>query len=361
MQRRVTVLDTGGNGLPLAFHLAQSGSQVMLYEHPNEREHFGAVQGQGGIAAVAGWACDGPAPGDDLVGLARLAVTADMAEAVSFADLLLFAVPAHLQEPLFRLALPHFRNGQTVVLIPGSFGSFVLRRMLSQMDPETDLRIAEAVSCPYRYRVSGPGEILIQGAKGHLEVAALPAWQNPEIRDILGSVLPMEIRLADNVLEAALSDPAAIVRTTAAVLTHDSPPSSSESRTSNSHDALARVRRSMDGERRRIGRQWGLALRPHGDEIAREPLGSRDELHVREAVHEYCPCWLVPLQQLGELVDVEAPAIESILTLASIIGGAHFFRTGRTLERMGLDGMTSQEILAYTLDDQYAGSAMYPR
>ncbi|NUQ66599.1 MAG: hypothetical protein HUU20_29400 [Pirellulales bacterium] len=357
MQRKVTVFDSRSNDLALAAELAGAGCQVMLYEHADSAMSLGTSPGEGTIAAVPESArAAAAAARAGSKGLAGL--TNDMAEAISFSEVLIFALPLHAQEPIFRIALPHFRSGQTVVLVPGSFGSFVLRHLLAQAEPERDLRIVETAPRSLRNCPAAPDKVLSDRLPRALQIAALPAWQSGDVLDVLNRVLPVELSRVDNALEAAFSDPTAILRTATAVIAQrqaDGGPNPAGA----TDEVISRVLRSMDSERRRIGRELGLRLEPFAALDHRIPRSAGTDPSV--TAKDEGSCWLLPVLQFGELVGVEAPVMESVLTLLSIAGKTDCFQHGRTLQRMGLDGLTPEEILACTLDDQYAGSAMYPR
>jgi opine dehydrogenase len=72
------------------------------------------------------------------------------------------------------------------------------------------------------------------------------------------------------------------------------------------------------------------------------------------------PLGLVPWALLARVAEVSTPVIDSIITMASTMCREDFWSTGRTLERMGLDGMSVSQILQVAGGDQrrvMAGSA----
>ena len=56
---------------------------------------------------------------------------------------------------------------------------------------------------------------------------------------------------------------------------------------------------------------------------------------------------LVPIAELGHAFGVATPAIDTMVRLASIIHGVNYRARGRTLERLGLAGMTLDEVRRY--------------
>ena len=75
---------------------------------------------------------------------------------------------------------------------------------------------------------------------------------------------------------------------------------------------------------------------------------------------EDVPLGLVPWALLARVAEVSTPVMDSIITLASTMCREDFWSTGRTLARMGLDGMPVATILEVAGGEQrraMAGSA----
>jgi opine dehydrogenase len=53
---------------------------------------------------------------------------------------------------------------------------------------------------------------------------------------------------------------------------------------------------------------------------------------------------LVPLSSLGKMLKVQTPTIDSIIHLACIMRGKDYWGEGRTVERLGLKGMSIADI-----------------
>ena len=61
---------------------------------------------------------------------------------------------------------------------------------------------------------------------------------------------------------------------------------------------------------------------------------------------------LVPVASLGDLLGVETPTIKSLIYLASLINDADYWALGRTVERMGLAGLTARDICHLALEGE---------
>ena len=61
---------------------------------------------------------------------------------------------------------------------------------------------------------------------------------------------------------------------------------------------------------------------------------------------EDMPFGLLPLAEVGRLASVPTPVLDAVVTIASVASGPHDFRgTGRTLDRLGLQGRSVAEVL----------------
>jgi opine dehydrogenase len=53
---------------------------------------------------------------------------------------------------------------------------------------------------------------------------------------------------------------------------------------------------------------------------------------------------LVPIASLGDMLGVSTPNIKLIIQLASMLTGVDFWKNGRTVEKMGLKGLSVNDI-----------------
>ena len=69
--------------------------------------------------------------------------TADIGEALRGAQLIVIPSPAIAQADIARAMAPHLVDGQVVFLPPGTFGSFVMARIVAQAGNRADVAWAE--------------------------------------------------------------------------------------------------------------------------------------------------------------------------------------------------------------------------
>ena len=67
-------------------------------------------------------------------------------------------------------------------------------------------------------------------------------------------------------------------------------------------------------------------------------------------IFEDVPMSLVPIAALGGQYGVQTRGIEAIVRLACIVHRTDYWRTGRTLDKLGLEGLSISELTAYVME-----------
>ena len=67
-------------------------------------------------------------------------------------------------------------------------------------------------------------------------------------------------------------------------------------------------------------------------------------------ITEDVPMSLVPISEFGRIFGVETTAIDSLINLANIILKTNFWKTGRNLKRLGLEGLSLEQIRNVFID-----------
>src|SRR5450755_3903757 len=75
--------------------------------------------------------------------------TADLGAALAGAELVVVPSPATAQAEIARAMAPHLENGQVVFLPPGTFGSFVMARIVREQGARADVAWAETGTLPW--------------------------------------------------------------------------------------------------------------------------------------------------------------------------------------------------------------------
>lgn len=66
-------------------------------------------------------------------------------------------------------------------------------------------------------------------------------------------------------------------------------------------------------------------------------------------VTEDIPYGLVALASIARLAGIPTPAIDAMITIASVANGENYLETGRSAAKLGLEGMSLTQIVAYVM------------
>lgn len=367
MKTRVSVIGSGNAGLTAAYHFTLQGADVCLYGSPGFDHPLADIEQRGGICALESFndveltysgfqACD--------------KISRDLAETVSYADLLVLPVPSFAQEPLFTQMLPHLRDGQIIMLMPGNYGSLALNRIKNEQGfAHLDITFVDAISIPWATRIVGPAEIAILGMKEHLPVAAYPADRTEEAIAALQTVMPLPLTRLSNVIEAGLENinfgghPLLTTLNIGLLENFDGQFNYYKDCCSVSTAKAAAV---MESERQSIGKALGLQLLPELQamnalygmkcesvyEVNRTSethgkLNSAPNSASNRYITEDAAYLLVPCYELGKLVGIDTPMVTSCLHIDNAYNETNYFESGRTLKKMGLGDMSAQQIMEF--------------
>ncbi len=364
---KVSVFGAGNAGLTAAYHFTRHGAQVALYGSKGFDEQIHAISVEGGIKSLSEY---GSAK-LDFSGFEHIDVlTTDVKEAVEYSDVLVLPVPSFAQAPLFRELLPFLSSGQTVVLMPGNYGSLELTKIKnSEGYTSLDITFVEAISIPWATRITGNAEIAIFGMKTCLPIAALPASRTAECIKKLQAIFPLKLTALDNVIAAGLENinfGGHPLMTTLNIGLLENFPGKFNYYTDCCSPATAKASNKLDQERLAVGKALGLNLKSELDamnELYNMSAKSVYELNKTSETHgsvnsapdsstnryitEDAPYLLVPCAELAKLLNVEVPIVNSVLHLTSAFNEVDYFTNGRTLEKMGLSNLSSAEIIAH--------------
>lgn len=362
-KNRVSIIGTGNAALTAAYHVSAHGSDVCLFGSPGFAGPLDDIREAGGLTADAEF--HGSAlkfPGFQPVHT----LTENAAEAAAFADVLFMPVPSFAQLPLFDLLLPHLRDDQIIVLLPGNFGSLELRRRQRERGFTQRLIFVEAISSPWACRITGPARIAIMGLKTCLPTAALPASRLDEAIERLTPLLPLPVIPLPNVLAAGLENinygGHPLLTTLSMGLLENFGGKFNYYRDCCS-PATSRAAAVMEEERHSIGNAFGLSLMSELDAMnmlygldadsvyelnrtseAHGSIGAPDSPQHRY-ITEDIPYLLVPCQQLAQLAGLATPMIDACITIANAYNQTDYLASGRNLASMGLAGLSPRQAL----------------
>jgi opine dehydrogenase len=354
----ITVVGAGHGGKAMAAYLATRGWTVNLYNRTAAR--IEGIRRRGGIELER-------EDGSHQFSALNL-VTADVAAALDGAALVMVVVPSSAHRDVALACAPHLRDGQVVLLNPGrTGGALEVRHTIQCAGCTARCAIVEASTFIFASRSNGPADAKIFRVKNAIPVAAMPAVDTPGALAVLNRAFP-EFVPAQNVLHTSLDNMGAIFHPALTILNAgriESTRGSYQFYLEGLTPSIARVLETLDRERVTVAaalgvratsaREWlQAAYNATGSSLYEAMLNNPGYYGItapanleHRYIFEDVPMSLVPIAELGHAFGVATPAIDTMVRLASIIHGVNYRARGRTLERLGLAGMTLDEVRRY--------------
>ncbi len=354
----ITVIGAGHGGKAMAADLAARGFEVTLYNRTFA--HVETIRQRGGIELTTD-------EGRHLFGPLKK-VTSDMEEALAEAELVMVVIPASGHRDIATKAAPYLRDGQVVVLNPGrTGGALEFAQAMRTAGCTTQPIICEAETFIFAARSIGPAEARIFRTKFSVPLAALPASRTEEALAIVRRAYPQFIA-APNVLHTSLDNMGAIFHPTLILLNAgwiESTQGNFQFYMDGVTPSTAKVLEAMDRERVTVAAALGIRAQTAREWLYRAYAAEGENLY--EAMHanpgyagikapnrlhhrylfEEVPCSLVPISELGRQYGVATPTFDTFIHLANIVHGVDYRLKGRTIERLGLRGMSLEALHRY--------------
>ena len=353
---KIAVLGGGNGSFAAAGDFALQGHEVHLWRR--DADQVAAQRAAGSRILVK----DGNGRHDVKLALA----TADLAEAVRDAELILCPAPAFAQADIAKQLAPLLRNGQVVFLPPATFGSMIFARAAYDAGNRADVSFAETGTLPWLTRKHGPFEVAITIRAKRLPVGVFPLAKAEYALAVISRAFPGVIEPCGDALSGALMNAGPIIHPPLIVM-NAGPIEHFESwdiHKEGTQLAIRRVTDALDAERIAVRNALGYGA-PHfplahhyakAGEIWMYGRGSHDRLtdsgDWRERLvlteHRYMledlRLGLSFLDSVARLAGVSTPLARSFLAIGGAICDEDFMKTGRTLSSLGLGGLHRAEL-----------------
>ncbi len=352
---RLAVIGAGHGGRAMAADLAARGYRVNLYNRTPE--HIEAIRVRGGIELQF--------EEDQHVFGPLEVVSSNIEKVLDGVQLIMVVVPASAHTDIAQLCAPYLVDGQIVVLNPGrTGGALAFRKTLLDCGCTADVIIGEAETLLFASRALGPAEARIFRRKNTVPVAALPATRTNAMLEVLSEVYPQFVA-APNVLYTSLNNMGAVFHPVLALLNAgwiERTQGDFQFYMDGVTQSTAQMLEVIDRERVTVAAALGVraqtalewlaaAYSATGDnlyEAMHDNPGYRGIMAPRSLRHRYIfedvPFSLVPIVELGRRFGVNVWAMDSMIRLACVIHRIDYYHRGRTLESMGLTGLSLGEI-----------------
>jgi opine dehydrogenase len=349
---KIAVLGGGNGSYAAAADLAELGHEVRFWRR--DREAFAPT-----LAAQSIELKD--FKGRRTVPLAL--ATGDLGQAVRGAALIVVPTPAFAQEDIARALAPHLADGQVIFLPPGTFGSYVMTRVLRDAGCRAQVAIAETGTLPWLTRKHGPNLVAITTRASRLPTGVFPARRHAAAFEVLRAAFPA-VEPIEDALSAALMNAGPIIHPPLIVM--NAGPIEHFERwdihKEGTQPGIRRVTDALDGERMAAREALGyraphFPLRDHytGDRwmygnLAHDKLvDSGDwkeklDLNAHRYMLEDVGMGLAFLVSVCEWAGVACPVARGLLEIGAAITGRDFYHSPRTLSALGLAGYTRGEM-----------------
>jgi opine dehydrogenase len=357
--KKIAVLGAGNGGCAAAADLTLRGYEVRLFSRSEKT--LSPIAKQGGIVLVENGVEKFAAPS---------LVSSHLSSVVSGAELIIIAAPSVAHEYLAKNLACDLADGQRILLNPGhTGGSLHFAKTLRESECAAKIKLCETVTLTYICRMPQPGRVEIYRRTTNLRCAAFPGRQSVELVSEIAEIYPNVI-LAENVFETGFSNINAIMHP-AGMLGN----AGWIEKTSGDFyyyregitQGIAGWIEEIDRERLEIVKRLGLNPLRFVDIFCQAGLTSEEARasgSIYRAIHKSEPnrtiksppnldhryikedvgYGLVPMAEIGKLLDINTPVIDALITLASVVSRTDYRKEGLTLEKMGLANVTAENL-----------------
>lgn len=364
MIRRIAILGGGASARAYAAELSLRGYEIGLYEAPNYFNNMSNIIEKGGIHVNVSPKVDKMQSGFAFIH----SVTNEMIQAINYAEVIMVAVPSHVQLQYADALAPILQDGQAVIFTPTIMGitAYLYQRMRDNNNLAHVLLI-EAEYIRHMSTVTKDCDVNINGMKSGLSFAAFPSAHN-ERAQILVKELFEDWQICSNIFEVALRNTNAIFHVPLMVLNAGQidRQSSFAFYAQGCTEKVANVVDMVEEERIQIGQALNIDMVPletvlkqwYGVESgAWYTLG--EALRLNKAYEsimapktldhrfltEDVPYGLAAIESLAKAVHVATPAISSLIVLSNILLNGNLHTKSHTLKTINLADYDAEKLI----------------
>lgn len=351
MNKKVVVLGGGHGAHTMAADLTLRGFKVTMFEMTQYKGNVKKLFETRTIKAEG--VINGTVKLDN--------ITDNIDEALFNAKYINIVTPGFAHEDYANLLRGRVKNDQVIILYPGNFGALVFKKVLGEECPV----ICETNTLPYDTRLIGECQVRVFGFN-KTNIAFLPSSMGNKLIDEVKELFSFQ-KVYTDVLESGLSSLNPALHSGPCLLNvgsieywargdfymyeHGFTPSA------------AKLDIKLDNERKEVGKGFGYRLNAmedfceipegftwqelykavHGN-ISLTPISGPNSIHNRYLTED-AYCGLVSWASLGRLTGVKTPIIDAVINVYCVIHEKDWWLEGRTIEKMGLSGMSIEQIL----------------
>ena len=354
---KIAILGSGAGGQATAADFALHGWEVAVFDFPEFSKQTEGIAEKGGVELTG-----------QIKGLGKVSYAGDdMGRVMKGADLIMLVGPAYSTEAFAKACRDYLRPGQTVVVCPSSCGGGLLFKKTAGLPVEDDeVVVAETSTLPYAARLEEPGLVhVFLKLKGGLFVAAIPKEKTEQVYSLLKDVYP-GIETADSLWLTMMQNNNPVIHPAVTLLN-----AALIERTGGDFyfyedgvtPVVGRLIEAVDEEKIQVGEKLGVTILPdteigvkqgymdlasyeQGYQKAPGFMGIKAQSSLdHRYLNEDVGYGLVFYRDIAEKAGVKTPAIDAVITIASLIMKKDYRgEKARTLETLGLGDKTIEEL-----------------
>lgn len=354
---KISILGSGNGGVAAAADWALAGHEVRLFDFEGFDTQINAIVKNGGIHAEG-----------DINGFAPIQYAGhSIDQAIEDADLIIAVGPAYSTVPFAEAVKPYIKEGQMVVVCPGSCGgAFLFKKTLELKFDDSSIVVGETSTLPYACRITKPGHVHVYlKLKGGMYLSTLPSNQIDSVHKAFSDVYSFTEK-AENVFQTVLQNGNPVIHPAVTLLNAGR----IENTNGNFHfyedgvmPGVGRLMKAVDDERILIGNALGVTILPDPDlGIIQGYMTSNDyELGYSTApgfigikaqsqldhryLNEDVGYGLVFMTQLAEILNIKTPVMNAVIEVASAVMSRDYKEEQkRSLKVLGLDHYSVEEL-----------------
>jgi opine dehydrogenase len=338
------IIGAGNGGRAFATYLSAHGHPVTLYNRSYTR--IAAIKKKGGIKSTG-----------EIKGFFKInRITQKLDYAVKDADVILVVTPASAHKYIAQEIAPFLTKDQIILLNPGrTFGAIEFLKTIQEQIGSFPVFIAETQTLLFTSRQLNKNGVQILKIKNKVLFSAYPEKYTFFVYDTLKEIFP-QLHPAEDYLKMTLTNIGMLLHPTLSVLNSGMIDIGkkfkfySEGATKRTCMVLEQLEFEINEicQKLRLKRynfckwvknSYGVKGNCIYDSIrnieAYKDIDSPNQLNTRYFTEDV-PTGLVPLKSIGDILKINTPVIDSIITLSSIIMGIDFEKQGRTVENLDL-------------------------
>lgn len=354
--KSIAVLGGGNGGHTMAADLALKGYKVNFCEAPEFKESFSTTLERQAIDLIDAWG--------EKHTIKPNVVTTNFEEALKGVDYIMITVPAIGLKSFFNYMAPYLENGQVVIKWSGNFSVLSLASILKEKGIKRDITLAETHTLPWACRLVVPGTVQIFLECTRLLLATLPAKNVNKVINDVKNMYP--VVAGENVLATSLNNLNPIVHPVGTIMNAgwiDTIGADFHFYREGNTLSISRGIKAVFEEVSRLANAIGIKM----IEYPAEAFWTKSAImsaHFRATfdkdgmvakvsgpasmesryITEDIPYGLVPLSRLARQFKVATPVIDGLIELASVVNQTNYWEEGMSLEELGIQGLTKEEL-----------------